>query len=432
MLLTKQSKSAKPQKHRLISQIAIILVLVLVISVYFTMLASAQNTYTITDGDQIKVHSSTSTDIDQVLAEAGIAVGQNDRITTETNGNATQILIQRTQAVTLNYGGQEISAETYGSTVEQLLNDLSLSVSEDDVIASNGRSLSLNDNLYDGMNIDITKNTDETITKTVAVPFESVTYLDPTLEKGTKTIKTAGSEGQQEITYLEEYVNGELVNTTTLHTKLISAPVTEVILVGSGERLAAEGESVVTVATPEPEETQTEENTTTASDISEPENSSDTSYEEEPAYEETTPLEYEEPEPEAPEYDEPAYEEPEYEEPEYEEPVDSGNTITTSSGEVLSYVDVLNVEATAYCGGGTTATGTPARYGAIAVDPDVIPYGTKMYIESNDGKWIYGVATAEDCGGAINGYIIDLYFDDYNTCIQFGRRDCTVYILEWG
>ena len=148
-----------------------------------------------------------------------------------------------------------------------------------------------------------------------------------------------------------------------------------------------------------------------------------------PEYEEP---EYEEPAYEEPEYEEPEYEEPEYEEPEYEEPSYSEDTITTSSGEVLSYVDVLSVEATAYCGGGTTATGTPARYGAIAVDPDVIPYGTKMYIVSDDGKWIYGVATAEDCGGAINGYIIDLYFDDYDTCIQFGRRNCTVYVLEWG
>ena len=53
-----------------------------------------------------------------------------------------------------------------------------------------------------------------------------------------------------------------------------------------------------------------------------------------------------------------------------------------------------------------------------------------MFIVSDDGNWIYGYATAEDCGGAIRGHIIDLYFDDYYTCIQFGRRDCTVYILD--
>lgn len=116
--------------------------------------------------------------------------------------------------------------------------------------------------------------------------------------------------------------------------------------------------------------------------------------------------------------------------PEPEPPAPAGDTITTDSGTVLRYSQKLTMEATAYTGGGTTATGTSARYGAIAVDPKVIPYGTRMYIVTSDGKWVYGEATAEDCGGAVKGNIIDLYFDNYNTCIQFGRRDCTVYILE--
>ena len=77
-----------------------------------------------------------------------------------------------------------------------------------------------------------------------------------------------------------------------------------------------------------------------------------------------------------------------------------------------------------------TATGTTARVGAIAVDPKVIPYGTRMYIQSADGSIVYGVATAEDCGGAIKGNKIDLFFDSYDACIQFGVRTCTVYILE--
>ena len=106
------------------------------------------------------------------------------------------------------------------------------------------------------------------------------------------------------------------------------------------------------------------------------------------------------------------------------------NVIITSNGTALTYSYSLSVIATAYTGGGTTATGTPARYGEIAVDPSVIPYGTKMYIVSDDGNWIYGVATAEDTGGAITGNRIDLYYDDYDTCIQFGRRSCTVYILN--
>ena len=112
----------------------------------------------------------------------------------------------------------------------------------------------------------------------------------------------------------------------------------------------------------------------------------------------------------------------------YDDSDDSDSSYDSDYG--FSYSSVIYVEATAYTGGGTTATGTPARYGAIAVDPSVIPYGTRMYIVSDDGRWVYGYATAEDCGGAIKGHIIDLYFDDYDTCIQFGRRNCTVYILD--
>ena len=46
-----------------------------------------------------------------------------------------------------------------------------------------------------------------------------------------------------------------------------------------------------------------------------------------------------------------------------------------------------------------------------------------------DGTITYGVATAEDCGGAIQGNRIDLFFDTYDECIQFGVRDCDVYLL---
>jgi 3D (Asp-Asp-Asp) domain-containing protein len=108
--------------------------------------------------------------------------------------------------------------------------------------------------------------------------------------------------------------------------------------------------------------------------------------------------------------------------------------LTTVSGRVLAYSKVLTCTATAYTterqAWKITATGTTARVGAIAVDPRVIPYGTVMYILSADGSITYGVATAEDCGGSIKGNKIDLFFDTYDECIRFGRRECTVYILK--
>ena len=112
---------------------------------------------------------------------------------------------------------------------------------------------------------------------------------------------------------------------------------------------------------------------------------------------------------------------------------DGSGTLTTASGQELAYTQVLSCKATAYTtqrqSWKKTATGTTARVGAIAVDPRVIPYGTRMFIVSADGSITYGVATAEDCGGAIQGNRIDLFFDTYEACIQFGVRDCDVYLL---
>ena len=109
-------------------------------------------------------------------------------------------------------------------------------------------------------------------------------------------------------------------------------------------------------------------------------------------------------------------------------------TITTPSGTIYSYSQTLACEATAYsCEGyswNTTATGTTARVGAIAVDPNFIPLGSRLFVVTNDGQFIYGYCTAEDTGGAIKNNIIDLYFDTFAECYQFGRRDCTVYVLS--
>lgn len=109
-------------------------------------------------------------------------------------------------------------------------------------------------------------------------------------------------------------------------------------------------------------------------------------------------------------------------------------TITLASGEVLTYKSAKTFQATAYTHTDagcttTTATGTKVRWGTVAVDPRVIPYGTRMFIMTSDGSFIYGVATAEDCGGAIKNNRIDLYMPTYQQCVQFGRRNCTVYFL---
>ena len=110
-------------------------------------------------------------------------------------------------------------------------------------------------------------------------------------------------------------------------------------------------------------------------------------------------------------------------------------TITLENGKVLTYSGTRTVTATAYTstdpGCGTkTSTGTTVRWGTVAVDPRYIPYGTKMFIVSNDGYIMYGEAVAEDCGGAIKKNKIDLYMPSHSQCINFGRRTCTVYFIN--
>ncbi|AOH46996.1 hypothetical protein BCS37_00375 [Selenomonas sp. oral taxon 920] len=87
------------------------------------------------------------------------------------------------------------------------------------------------------------------------------------------------------------------------------------------------------------------------------------------------------------------------------------------------------VSATAYSAydpgnGNRTATGTPVRHGVIAVDPSVIPLGTRVFIPG------YGEAVAEDIGGAIHGYRIDVAFDTHAEALMFGRQDLEIFIME--
>ena len=112
---------------------------------------------------------------------------------------------------------------------------------------------------------------------------------------------------------------------------------------------------------------------------------------------------------------------------------DGSGVLTFASGGTMRFSAVKDVTATAYTAGRggagyITASGTPARAGAVAVDRRVIPLGSKLYIVTNDGKYVYGIAVAEDTG--VIGNRVDLYYDDYDQCIIFGRRAATIYILE--
>lgn len=108
-------------------------------------------------------------------------------------------------------------------------------------------------------------------------------------------------------------------------------------------------------------------------------------------------------------------------------------TTTDSSGAPVSYSYMVSGSGTAYTAapGALTATGVPVYEGGVAVNPAIIPYGSKLYIEAADGSHVYGYATAIDTGGALmdGSAIVDLFYFSYDDCVSFGRRDVNVYVL---
>lgn len=342
---------------------------VICIMMLLTQTVFAKNTYFINDGGRVTIHTTYATDPENVLDEAGLELDMDDTYTTQFGLGLSEITIQRMQTVNIVCGGNTMVVSTYGETVESLLNRLNLTLTEDDVI-----SATLRTKTYDGMVLTISRNYTVEETYTTVLPYETVYCYDPSLKEGEEVVLTEGKDGQVLCTASVCYADGVEVSRTVLSQNVITQSVDALIAIGTKiDKPLAPMPEIPTAQTPEA--------------------------------------------PAAP-----------------KKPVIGDGFIITPEGEVLTYTGKDVFKATAYHNSDPgctiwTATGTLCRVGAIAVDPKVIPYGTRMYIVSNDGRYIYGIAVAEDCGGAIKGKRIDLYFDSVAECNTFGRRDCTVYFL---
>ena len=243
---------------------------------------------------------------------------------------------------------------------------------------------------YDGMTIELVHTETRIEEEDTTVPYPVNYYEDPDLEPDAEIVLVAGQNGLTHVKSEVTYRNGKEVSRVIVQETVQTKPVTQLVIRGVDRTIMEQP------ADPEPTEQSVSSGSTSSggSSSSGPSTSGGSRYD---GSAET-----------------------------------SGNVIMTSSGESYTYVDVMTCSATAYtCEGyvGHTYSGTLARVGAIAVDPTVIPLGTKMYVVSNDGQYVYGYCVAEDIGGGIKGNKIDLYFDTYAECWDFGVRMCTVYIL---
>ena len=328
-----------------------------------TLPAFAQTKYVITDGDNIIVCMSSSSDPMVVIEEAGLKLGAEDTYTTQTNGGISEIYINRIQMITVQNGNDTVVIGSYGGTVNEVLASLDLELHEGVILSCDPDMLT-----YDGMTIRLTYANSEIVEYEEVVAHETITYEDSSLSPGEEIVLSEGFDGLVRYTAQISYKNGVEIGRTILSEEIVVKAENTVILRGVDRS------------------------------VKEQENSGVSNYQQS----HTSTL--------------------------------SQTAQNIVPGTNLKYSQVLDFQATAYyCepyAWNTTFTGTEARVGAIAVDPNFIPLGTKMYIVSADGQYIYGYCTAEDTGGAIKGRIVDLYFNTYQECIDFGRRDVKIYVLE--
>ena len=197
------------------------------------------------------------------------------------------------------------------------------------------------------------------------IPFESTVNENNKLDKGVTNVVQEGQEGLKRTDYKKKYINGNLISTTMENEEIVLEPISHIVEKGTKEK----------VITPR------------------------------------------------------------------ENAAKKGIKISTTRGST-AYKKAITMNASAYDASfastgkrpgdkyyGITASGTKVRPGVVAVDPRVIPLGTKLYVESTDGTKDYGFAIAEDKGGAIKGNKIDLYFETATEVKNFGRRNVKVYIL---
>ena len=204
---------------------------------------------------------------------------------------------------------------------------------------------------------------------TEAIPFETKTVYSDKLEKG-KTTLTDGKEGVKQINFTEKFVNGESVGKEKAGEEILSQPVNAVKTIGTKVKQTVKASAAVKTAS-----------SVKSVSVLKP----------------STEIELD------------------------------------KNGNPVKYKSKRTARATAYTyTGNNCATGVAPKPGYIAVNPNVIPYGTKMYIKTADGRFIYGYAVAADTGGFTRKYPtgVDLFMSTESACVSFGVKTVEIYILE--
>lgn len=341
------------RRRSILLTICAILVPIVLLVTMLSQSVFAQNTFVITDGEQVIVHTTYASDPAVALDEAGVDADPGEYSATVSEEGVYDITVNRVEYLTVVDCGEPVQVRIEDDTVGKLLERAGIPSGEDYDI-----SCDLSAEPVEGMTIQVDHIVTNEEVYTVEIPFETTKVKDDSLPKGQKKVLTEGVVGQVRYTAKVQYHNAEEMSREIVQEETIRQTQNEVVAVGTGKSVGKKSDK----------------------------------------------------------------------------PLIGDGAIVLTTGEVLTYYKKDTYKATAYtmydegCNN-TTATMTPVKWGVVAVDPKVIPYGTRMFIITADGDFVYGIGTAEDCGGAIKGKRLDLYMPTLRQAYDFGRQDVTVYFL---
>lgn len=313
------------------------------------------------------------------LAQNKITLADGDTLSCDKDDiiyEGMEIVIARAFPVMISADGEIVTVQMSGGTVSDALDKAVITVDDDDEI-----SAPLDTVLTGGMSIKITRVSCTERVQKEEVAFKTVTKNDNTMFVGQSKVQTKGVKGEKQVTYKDKFVDGKLKESTAVKTVITKAAIDEVKLVGTKKKPVTTTTKVTTkLSSKNTAGAKLANGVKTISRLTPP------------------------------------------------------SSLTLNGKVPTSYKRKIVGTASAYSGGGLTATGRSVMPGYIAVNPNQIPYHTKMWIVSNDGKYVYGYASAEDTGGftrwtGSRATLCDLYMASESQCNAFGRRSVTIYVL---
>ena len=308
------------------------------------------------------------------LNKSNISIGVKDKINRPLNSKIIDnsiITINRAINIKVFVDNKQLNIKSAEKNVTEMLYAQKISITSSDRVSPSAKS-----KLSKNMNIKITRVNTKTIQQSSPIDFNTVFKKDNTLLKSKSNVSQTGVKGEKKVTLNVTYENGKEKSRKVVKETLVKKPQNKIIVQGNlAATTYSRGQSSnSTVKVINTKSSIKIINVKASSKVTKKSNSRGSS---------------------------------------------------NSSGKILY------VKSTAYSAtnGASTASGRKAvrnagGYSTIAVDPRIIPLGTKLYIEG------YGNAIASDTGSAIQGKVIDLFFNTNAQACSWGVRYLKIHILN--